>query len=128
MRLRNTMLHSGNLKAVLTTNLQPPIPPPCMPPSTPFGSLPPSPLSFRATHLRLPILTPSAHTYYPSIAVRAATLSSSPYPHRYFLILSPLPAALASRLDFPSFAAASVSLPLVSDDLQVHVDKSANLT
>jgi len=28
MRLRNTMLHSGNLKAVLTTNLQPPIPPP----------------------------------------------------------------------------------------------------
>lgn len=24
MRLRNTMLHSGNLKAVLTTNLQPP--------------------------------------------------------------------------------------------------------
>lgn len=32
MRLRNTMLHSGNLKAVLTTNLQPPIPPPlCVP-------------------------------------------------------------------------------------------------
>jgi len=33
MRLRNTMLHSGNLKAVLTTNLQPPIPPPYVSPS-----------------------------------------------------------------------------------------------
>lgn len=33
MRLRNTMLHSGNLKAVLTTNLQPPILPPYVSPS-----------------------------------------------------------------------------------------------
>lgn len=31
MRLRNTMLHSGNLKAVLTTNLQPPMCPPSLP-------------------------------------------------------------------------------------------------
>lgn len=50
MRLRNTMLHSGNLKAVLTTNLQPPIPL-----CAPF----PSSVS---PHLRLPILIPSTHT------------------------------------------------------------------
>lgn len=44
MRLRNTMLHSGNLKAVLTTNLQPPMPPPCMPPSRSFVAPSSSPI------------------------------------------------------------------------------------
>lgn len=68
MRLRNTMLHSGNLKAVLTTNLQPPIPPsPMCPPP--------------------PILAPSTHTHpSPSIADRAI-LPPPPGLRRYFLIL-----------------------------------------
>lgn len=60
MRLRNTMLHSGNLKAVLTTNLQPPMPPPhvlsSIPSSRPIPFLPPF------SDLRLPILAPSTHT------------------------------------------------------------------
>lgn len=53
MRLRNTMLHSGNLKAVLTTNLQPPI----------LASLC-VPLPHH------PILAPSTHTHSTSIAHR----------------------------------------------------------
>lgn len=85
MRLRNTMLHSGNLKAVLTTNLQPPMPPPCMPPS----------LSSVLAHLRLPILTASTHTTPRSPAASSCSLTSRSFccrrRRRYFLILSPLP-------------------------------------
>lgn len=56
MRLRNTMLHSGNLKAVLTTNLQPPIPPPYVWSPLSLISSPPSLLSTN---------TRSFDTYHP---------------------------------------------------------------
>jgi len=78
MRLRNTMLHSGNLKAVLTTNLQPPH---TVSLCAPLGL--PSP-----GHPRLPILAPSTHTSPLHCRVRHAAAAFGP--RRYFLILSPL--------------------------------------
>lgn len=81
MRLRNTMLHSGNLKAVLTTNLQPPIPPPpCVP----------SPSS-------RPSLNTRSFDTYPSPRLSTAP-SRHPRPlRRYFLILLLLPCRLPHR-------------------------------
>lgn len=73
MRLRNTMLHSGNLKAVLTTNLQPPMPPPMCPLPPP-----PPPISQYSLLRHIPILPPTADRTIPSL-------------RRYFLILLLLP-------------------------------------
>lgn len=79
MRLRNTMLHSGNLKAVLTTNLQPPIPPPYVWSPLSLISSPPPLLStntrFFDTYHPL-----DCRPHYPAVSG----------PHRYFLILLPL--------------------------------------
>lgn len=105
MRLRNTMLHSGNLKAVLTTNLQPPILPP-MCPSAP----PPSPISQYSLLRHIPI--------HP-IADRTI-----PIHRRYFLILLLL--SFAPSRKFP-FAAASSAVRRQSTILQVHVRKSTSL-
>lgn len=74
MRLRNTMLHSGNLKAVLTTNLQPPMPPPHVLPSAVSPFLFPicvytNTLSFDTYHpsiLMVPVVTFSFFCPYPS--------------------------------------------------------------
>lgn len=79
MRLRNTMLHSGNLKAVLTTNLQP-LPPPC-------ALLDSSPLS-----LPFPICVYqySLLPHIPPLDCRPRHSAASG-PCRYFLILSSLP-------------------------------------
>lgn len=83
MRLRNTMLHSGNLKAVLTTNLQPPIPPPYVPPSAPYPpSASPNTRSFD-THStpRLPT-APSCHPQFPSLLSHSFALTLPPIPLR----------------------------------------------
>lgn len=87
MRLRNTMLHSGNLKAVLTTNLQPPIPPP-------YVSLPPAPSISQYSLLRhIPIprspTTPSRHPRTPSLLSHSFALTLPLAPSRK----SPLVAA-----------------------------------
>lgn len=105
MRLRNTMLHSGNLKAVLTTNLQPPIPPPLCVPLRQYSLL---------RHIPIPPpRLPTAPSCHP------------PGLRRYFLILLLLPwlpllreNPVSSQLPRPFVA---------SDDRQVHVRKSTNL-
>lgn len=79
MRLRNTMLHSGNLKAVLTTNLQPP----------------------RTTTLCAPLDLPSPCVYQCSLLRHVPSLSITqhaaiPSPRLYFLILSNLTGNLLS--------------------------------
>lgn len=66
MRLRNTMLHSGNLKAVLTTNLQPPIPPP-------YVSSPPISQYSLLRHIPIP---PDWRPHHPSRRPRPLSLLS----------------------------------------------------
>lgn len=113
MRLRNTMLHSGNLKAVLTTNLQPPMPPPHVLSSVPLAPSPFLPL-FRSASTN----TRSFDTYHPSIADRA-TLS--------FLVLvvtfsffCPYPSSrLPSTFLLP--VTGFLCLLVLNDNLQVHV-------
>lgn len=100
MRLRNTMLHSGNLKAVLTTNLQPPIPPLYVSPA-------PSPITQYSLLRHIP----------PPIADR--TILPPPlFSHSFALTLSCLLAfrknSLSSQLPWPF---------VVNDDLQVYVCK-----
>lgn len=103
MRLRNTMLHSGNLKAVLTTNLQPLIPL-CAP-------LDPSPSESTNTH--------SFDTYHPAIADRITLPPLIPIvTFSFFCLYLPLQC---------SFVVVHSALRHESDDLQVHVDKFMNL-
>lgn len=81
MRLRNTMLHSGNLKAVLTTNLQPPIPPPLCVPLRQYSLL---------RHIPIPPpRLPTAPSCHP------------PGLRRYFLILLLLPPGSRSSAKIP---------------------------
>lgn len=105
MRLRNTMLHSGNLKAVLTTNLQPPIPPPLCVPLRQYSLLrhipipPPRLPTAPFCHPRAFVVTFSFFCSYPG------SRSSRENP-----VLSQLPRPFVA-----------------SDDRQVHVRKSTNL-
>lgn len=101
MRLRNTMLHSGNLKAVLTTNLQPPIPPPYVSPS-PFAQY------SLLRHIPIPSPLPTAPSCHPH---RPPSLFS----HSFALTQLPTPSRKSS------FDVASSAARREINDLQVHI-------